>query len=71
MPDYSMCLDHQCGKRFQCYRYMAEPSELYQSYSDFKGSEDGCAYFFPITHAPTKLRDAPNENNCIGFGNDG
>ena len=35
MPDITMCLDHQCSKKNNCYRYLAKPSP-YQSY--FVGS---------------------------------
>jgi hypothetical protein len=68
VPDYSLCRDDECGKRFECYRYMAEPSKR-QSYSDFKGAKDGCAYFFPIDIAPTKLRVINEKDVSAGLGN--
>lgn len=70
MPDISMCLNQTCGKRLECYRFMAKPTPYWQAYSDFQGAEDGCTYFLPIYTAPTKLRGSENENNCSGSGND-
>ena len=32
MPDITMCDDKNCGIRFKCYRYMAEPDEYRQSF---------------------------------------
>lgn len=45
MPDITMCKDHDCPKREDCYRYKAAPS-MFQSY--FKGTPrrgDWCSYF--------------------------
>ena len=39
MPDISMCLDHNCEGKFECYRYRAVPKELYQTYSTFPVSD--------------------------------
>lgn len=36
MPDISMCANCECPFRKICYRYLAEPTEDYQSYADFK-----------------------------------
>lgn len=36
MPDIAMCANCECPFRKICYRYLAEPTEGYQSYSDFK-----------------------------------
>ena len=38
MPDISMCRDHACPSRGQCYRYMATPSER-QTYAEFWRAE--------------------------------
>jgi len=35
MPDITMCCNIQCKDRFDCYRFMANPSEYRQSYSLF------------------------------------
>jgi len=60
MPDITMCMDNQCKSRFQCYRYMAQPNELRQSY--FKASpkedplEDKCHYFMGISPTDGNIR---------------
>ena len=36
MPDISMCLNKECPKRNECYRYTAEPNPFRQSYSKFQ-----------------------------------
>lgn len=36
MADITMCLDKRCPSRTMCRRFMAIPSALHQSYSDFK-----------------------------------
>lgn len=68
MPDITMCANHFCGKRHECYRYMAKPG-YWQSYADFEGDEDGCAHFYPIFTAPTITRDIQNENDRSRSGN--
>lgn len=51
MPDISMCSNHGCSKKENCYRYKAKPS-YYQSYASFKEDEEGeCDGFW-------KLRDS-------------
>jgi hypothetical protein len=35
MADITMCTGTGCPLREQCYRYMAEPSEHWQSFADF------------------------------------
>jgi len=32
MPDITMCIDSICPLRENCYRFTAEPNDLYQSY---------------------------------------
>jgi hypothetical protein len=47
MPDIAMCLNNKCPKRTTCYRFMAEPNDIRQSYADFKPNEDGkCDYYW-------------------------
>ena len=36
MPDISMCANYECPFRKICYRYLAEPTDGYQAYGDFK-----------------------------------
>jgi len=38
MPDITMCKNEECIKKDSCYRYNAEPSEYWQSYSYFENS---------------------------------
>ncbi len=49
MPDIKMCRDTRCPQNERCYRYMALPNDLWQSY--FLSSPkkmDGCPEFWPI-----------------------
>jgi hypothetical protein len=47
MPDITMCERHDCPKKEQCLRYMAEP-DGHQYY--FKPPEigDDCEFFMPL-----------------------
>jgi hypothetical protein len=55
MPDISMCENEDCPLKYSCYRYMAEPSEWWQSYADFKPDEKGeCKDHLPVIIDPTK-----------------
>ena len=42
-----MCLDKECYRKEECYRFTATPNEFRQSYADFKEIEQGkgCGYF--------------------------
>ncbi len=68
MADITMCVGTGCPLRETCYRYMAEPNEYRQSFSDFTGKvtqdEDGygtrshdCPEYVPNA----KLRGATDE----------
>ena len=49
MPDITMCKDTRCPQNERCYRYIALPNDLWQSY--FLSSPkkmDGCPEFWPI-----------------------
>ena len=39
MPDITMCLNEDCQKKDDCYRYTAKPTPYMQSYADFGRSE--------------------------------
>ena len=42
MPDITMCLEHQCNRKFECFRYCAIPNEFRQSYfMDDPRNDDG------------------------------
>ncbi len=45
MPDITMCANHKCEKRTECYRYMAVAS-LWQSWTSFDPSTMNC--FVPV-----------------------
>lgn len=48
MPDISMCLNHKCPERSNCYRYRAVPFKI-QTYSLFnKTLENKCEHRMPI-----------------------
>jgi len=32
VPDVTLCLEHNCPRREQCYRYTAKPDDRWQSY---------------------------------------
>lgn len=38
MADITMCASDNCPLKEDCYRFTADPAELWQSYSCFKGS---------------------------------
>lgn len=71
MPDYSLCVDHNCPSKYKCYRYMAEPNEFRQAYSDFSREGQKCDYYFPIENSPTALRGSNEikKDTSAGLGN--
>lgn len=54
MPDITKCIDHQCPKNRECYRYIAIPNDFRQSYfvespRVKEGEKKGeCNYYWPI-----------------------
>jgi len=36
MPDISMCENKDCPSKEKCYRFMAKPSPVWQTYAEFK-----------------------------------
>ena len=48
MPDITMCTNEICPKKKKCYRHEAEPSKLWQSYSEFNLERDGEWCFMPL-----------------------
>jgi len=55
MPDKYMCMNEACERKTDCYRYMAVPSEPWQSY--FKPDEKNCEDFTPIDGRRTSDED--------------
>ncbi len=49
MPDITMCRDEECVKRATCYRFVAKPSEYWQSWfteSPRNKETDVCGYYW-------------------------
>ena len=48
MPDISMCTNTDCPSRGKCYRYLARPSDPWQTYSKFEVTDgaDRCDSFW-------------------------
>ena len=56
MPDISMCANRACPGRGKCYRYLARPSMLTQSYAVFEPEDERCDYFMGL-FVEDKVRD--------------
>ena len=62
MPDISMCLNHKCPERSNCYRYRAVPFKI-QTYSLFnKTLEHKCEHRMPIVDGDI-IRDVAEVDN--------
>ena len=54
MPDFSICRNTECPIQDSCYRYLAEPDELAQSFTVFipvideHGNFVDCDWFKPL-----------------------
>ena len=50
MADIAMCLNHDCPSKKKCYRYMAIPNAIAQSYGVFwvEQGKRKCNDFWPI-----------------------
>jgi hypothetical protein len=49
MPDISMCKNESCSIKEKCYRFMATPDPMWQSYSIFRqNSDQTCDFFLTI-----------------------
>jgi hypothetical protein len=51
MADITMCVDYDCPSADKCYRVLAVPTPLYQSYGNFQRAKvaDQCHEFIPVT----------------------
>lgn len=54
MPDISMCANKNCPLKNKCYRFLAIPDPLWQSYIDFKPVNGVCDGFWDITNKKGK-----------------
>lgn len=51
MPDISMCSNKECPLREGCYRFLATPSEYWQSYCRFEPNKSGeCTMYWPVNN---------------------
>jgi hypothetical protein len=50
MPDFTMCLNNDCPVRASCYRYLAIPSEHWQSYCRFEFTHGQCKDYVPASN---------------------
>ena len=39
MPDMTMCLNNECPRREDCFRFIAKPEPVLQSYGAFRNDE--------------------------------
>lgn len=59
MPDITMCVNRKCPKKRKCYRHEAIPSQMRQSFAEFKGdSTDHC--FIPMHYTGVRRRKKKN-----------
>lgn len=40
MADISMCINESCPLKLSCYRYLAQPDDIMQSYAKFEWEKD-------------------------------
>lgn len=51
MADITMCRNHECTQKEDCYRYKANPNPMWQSFAFFFQDENGvCKDFWKIEH---------------------
>ena len=52
--DIAMCMNNHCPSRTECYRFMAVPDPLYQSYADFQPDKvrGRCEDFWSVSPKP-------------------
>lgn len=63
MPDISMCLNKDCPRHRECYRFMAIPDRK-QGYSHFVNTDGTCDYFIAIEEGmkTKKIEEKENED---------
>mgnify|MGYP000013904373 FL=1 len=62
MPDITMCSGEGCPLKEKCWRYLAEPSEYWQSYfmkAPYAYETPGCEHYWPAD--PDAALDAVEE----------
>lgn len=63
MPDISLCTCYECPFRKNCYRYLAKPSDGYQTYADFKPTDGQCEHFWESTGRVIDTFEVAEERN--------
>jgi hypothetical protein len=63
MPDITMCVNTQCSKRGSCYRYLAAPKSVWQSF--ILVDEEGCENFWQVEQGRfvRSLKEADAQNS--------
>lgn len=62
MPDISMCANYNCPMKDKCYRYLAIPTDGYQSYADFTPAR-GLECFWDATGRKTDSLETADKRN--------
>lgn len=55
MPDISMCQNHNCKMKEDCYRYKVAPNDYWQSYTNFMYEIDNCFIPFKRSSQNSKI----------------
>ena len=61
MPDIALCQGGECPRKYECGRFLAEPTADYQAYHDWGPSQwggDVCPGYWPLAEFPYRLRGA-------------
>jgi hypothetical protein len=64
MPDISMCLNQNCLLKEKCYRFKANPSTFWQSYTNFIPDKSGkCDSYIENVELNESIKQDNNEKN--------
>lgn len=63
MADIAMCMNEFCTLKDSCYRYKAQPHDIWQSYGDFKQVRGECDHYWKDTRTE---REIQNKQNTLG-----
>ena len=55
MADIAMCTNSNCPSRDSCYRFIATPNALRQSYSDYTPVGDRCSIYIKC-HSKSEMK---------------
>lgn len=64
MPDFTICTNKNCPVQDGCYRFLAKPNELHQSFAVFHPLIDAhdnfvdCDYFKPLPEFEKKKKNS-------------